>query len=188
MPTSYDFHVGLHAAFLRGMNVGGHRITNDELRSEFEALGFEQVGTFRASGNVVFEAGAQAEAQLVARIEEGLEEALGYAVPTFVREAEDVRALAGLEPFDAATIAASRGKLQVGMFATRPSAADRKAVLALASDADPLAFSPARELLWLPAGGTLESDLDFKAIEKRLGTSTWRTKGTIDQIAAKFFS
>ena len=56
-PVEWDGRrMTLHAAFLRGMNVGGQRITNAELRDEFEALGFESVTTFRASGNVIFEA------------------------------------------------------------------------------------------------------------------------------------
>lgn len=46
----------MFAAFLRGMNVGGHRLTNAELRSHFDAMGFSEVATFRASGNVVFAA------------------------------------------------------------------------------------------------------------------------------------
>ena len=41
-----------YVAFLRGMNLGKRRIKNEELRREFEALGFEDVATFRASGNV----------------------------------------------------------------------------------------------------------------------------------------
>ena len=90
----------LHAAFLRGMNVGGHRITNAELRDEFEALGFESVTTFRASGNVIFEASGQSEGELIAEIESGLEESLGYAVPTFVRDEDELRAIADFDPFD----------------------------------------------------------------------------------------
>ena len=43
-----------YVAFLRGMNLGNRRIKNHELRAEFERLGFEEVATFRASGNVVF--------------------------------------------------------------------------------------------------------------------------------------
>jgi uncharacterized protein (DUF1697 family) len=41
-----------YVAFLRGINLGGRRIANDELRSHFEALGCEDVATFRASGNL----------------------------------------------------------------------------------------------------------------------------------------
>ena len=44
-----------YVAFLRGMNLGRRRITNDALRAEFEALGFGGVATFLASGNVIFE-------------------------------------------------------------------------------------------------------------------------------------
>lgn len=65
-------------AFLRGMNLGKRRIKNDELRAEFEALGFEDVATFRASGNVIFGAPKQSEGALTKTIEAGLGDALGY--------------------------------------------------------------------------------------------------------------
>ena len=45
-----------YAAFLRGINVVGSRISNKELAAPFEAIGFEDVATFRASGNVIFSA------------------------------------------------------------------------------------------------------------------------------------
>ena len=47
--------------------------------------------------------------------------------------------------------------------------------------------SSGRELYWLPRGGISESDLDLKALDAALGPTTIRTKGTIDQIAAKHF-
>ena len=37
-----------YVAFLRGMNLGGRRITNDALRAQFEALDCDEVATFRA--------------------------------------------------------------------------------------------------------------------------------------------
>ena len=58
-------------------------------------------------------------------------------------------------------------------------------MLALASDEDLLAIE-GRELYWLPSGGLLESDLDLKAIESRVGADTRRTMGTVEQIAAKY--
>jgi len=42
-------------AFLRAINVGGRTVKMDYLRSLFEDLGFADVETFIASGNVVFE-------------------------------------------------------------------------------------------------------------------------------------
>src|SRR4051794_184860 len=83
-----------YVAFLRGMNLGGRRIKNEELRAEFEALGFEEVATFRASGNVIFAASKESESRLRERIEAGLGEALGYAVPVFLRSCAEVAAIA----------------------------------------------------------------------------------------------
>jgi uncharacterized protein (DUF1697 family) len=173
-----------YVAFLRGMNLGKRRIKNEELRAEFEALGFGDVATFRASGNVIFGGERQGEAALTKTIEHGLGEALGYEVSVFLRSCAEVAAIAAQEPFDAKAVAASKGKLQVTMLAKRPTAAAGKKVLALATDEDSLAIA-ARELFWLPSGGTLESELDHKSIEKALGKGTQRTMGTIEQIAAK---
>ena len=101
------------AAFLRGMNLGNRRITNAELRAQFERLGFASVATFQAAGNVVFEAGEASEGELIATIERGLEEGLGYAVPTLLRSEDELRAIAAAEPFPAGEVSASKGKLQV---------------------------------------------------------------------------
>ena len=60
-------------------------------------------------------------------------------------------------------------------------------MLALATDDDLLAFGAA-ELFWLPSGGTLETGLDLKAIDGRLGLATMRTKGTIDLLHARFMA
>ena len=176
-----------YVAFLRGMNLGGRRIKNDELRARFEEMGFAEVATFRASGNVIFgvEKGED-EAALAERIEAGLSEALGYEVPAFLRSAAEVGEIRMHVPFDPGLVEASAGKLQVSMLLSTPSAAAREEVLALASAEDRLAIR-GRELYWLPSGGMLDSPLDLRAIDAILGLSTRRTKGTIDQIAVKHF-
>lgn len=176
-----------YAAFLRGINVGGHRVKGPKLCAVFEELGCREVSTFRASGNVVFDADREREPKLAARIENGLQEALGYESLTFLRAAKEVRAIAEASPFEPAVLDQSKGKLQVSMLSATPAAKARKAVLALATDQDRLAFGD-RELFWLPAGGTQETDLDFGAIVEALGASTMRTKGTVEQIAAKHFN
>lgn len=174
-----------YVAFLRGMNLGKRRIKNEELRAHFEAMGFEEVTTFRASGNVIFSAPKrEAEAKLAARVEAELDKRLGYDVPVFLRSAKEIGAVAAQEPFPVAKVKKSKGKLQVSLLQKKPSAAAKKKVLVLAGDEDLLAISE-RELYWLPSGGLLESDLDLKAIEKLLGADTRRTMGTIEQIAAK---
>jgi uncharacterized protein (DUF1697 family) len=179
--------MGQYVAFLRGMNLGGRRIKNTELREEFEALGFADVACFRASGNVVFAAKGGSETKLSGQIESGLGEALGYEVPVFLRSAAELSALAAHEPFDAAAVEASKGKLQVALLPRKPTANARKVALAEATDEDRLVLE-GRELYWLPSGGISESDLDLKAIEAAVGPWTMRTMGTIEQIVAKYFA
>jgi len=175
-----------YVVFLRGMNLGGRRITNDELRSHFEALGCGEVATFRASGNVIFANDGEAPAKLTLRLESGLAEALGYEVPVFLRSAKELLTIASREPFEAKHVDASKGKLQIALLTKKPSAVAAKKALALSSDADRLSIKGS-ELYWLPDGGLSESELDLKALATMLGPTTIRTKGTIDQIAAKHF-
>ena len=177
-----------YAAFLRGINLGKvRRISNADLKRHFEGMGLEEVGTFRASGNVIFTAGRESEAKLKSRVEKALKEALGYDVTVFLRDETELRAIAQLQPFPPATVARSKGKLQVSMLPKKPAAKARDAVLAVATEDDPLAFGE-RELYWLPSGGQMESELDLNAIEKLVGPTTRRTMGTIEQIAAKHFA
>jgi uncharacterized protein (DUF1697 family) len=180
----YSPAVADHAAFLRGINLGrAHRVGSAELRTCFEELGLGNVATFRTSGNVVFDAGREPVKKLSARIEEGLEGALGYPVAVFLRTASELHAIAAHEPFASDS---PGGKLQVAMLSEKPAVSARKRVLALSSDDDRLAFGE-RELYWLPRGGTQESALDLKAIGDLLGVLTMRTKNTVEQMTAKYF-
>jgi uncharacterized protein (DUF1697 family) len=175
--------VSRHVAFLRGINLGkSRRVKNEQLRVAFEQLGLDSVATFRASGNVIFEA---AEARdLAARVEAGLAEELGFEVTVFLRSARQVAAIAAHQPFGAERVGAAKGRLQVALLPSGPSPAVRKKALALALDGDPLAIRGS-ELYWLPSAGTLDSDLDLKALEALVGPWSMRTMGTIEQIAAK---
>jgi uncharacterized protein (DUF1697 family) len=167
------------------MNLGKRRIKNPELKAEFDQLGFTEVATFRASGNVIFGVERkQSEAALTKKIEAGLADGLGYAVPVFLRSAAEVEAIAAREPFEPRLVAASKGKLQVLLLPGKPAAKARRAVLDLATDEDLLAIE-GRQLYWLPGGGTIDSDLDLRAIDSALGKGTMRTMGTVEQIAAK---
>jgi len=169
------------------MNLGNRRLTNEELRGHFEAIGLADVASFRASGNVVFSASRQRSARgLEQLIAAELEKLLGYPVQTFVRTAEELCEIAATEPFDEASRSRLKGKAQVMLLAARPGAAARRKALALAGDQDELVFGP-RELHWLPAGGLSESKLDMRALEQTLGPVTVRTHGTIEQIAARWF-
>lgn len=179
--------MGDYAAFLRGMNLGGRRITNKDLSAAVSELGFDRVETFRASGNVIFAADGGTEAAVAERLEEGLSGSLGYEVPVFLRGAGEVRAIAAFEPFPAAEITAAKGKLQVALLRKRPGASGRREALDHSTDEDRLAVE-GRELYWLPNGGISDSDLDLDALAAALGPMTVRTMGTVEQVAAKYFA
>ena len=169
-----------YAAFLRGINVGGTRISKDDLCAPFTALGFEDVTTFRASGNVIFEAPREPATKLAKKIEKALADDLGFTkATTFVRSAAEMRALAKDDPFPREP----DQKLHVIFCLKKPPAK----VLELATPSDQLKIGK-KELYWAPEGRMLDSDLDLKAVEEVIGANTMRTKGTIDEIAARWFA
>jgi len=79
----------------RSVTAGGR------LRRTLRATGFTDVGTFIASGNVVFGSTATAGPALEAKIEAALKKAFGFDVPTFVRPLAAVSEAAARRPFPA---------------------------------------------------------------------------------------
>ncbi|HEX5688887.1 MAG TPA: DUF1697 domain-containing protein, partial [Roseiflexaceae bacterium] len=83
-----------YIAFLRAINVGGHVVKMDRLRALFVELGFADVATFIASGNVIFETPEANVLALEAQIERHLHQALGYEVATFIRTPAELATIA----------------------------------------------------------------------------------------------
>ena len=177
-----------YAAFLRGVNLASRRrVSNAQLVSIVEDLGFDEVAAFRTSGNVIFDAPRSAETKLIATLEQGLKKGTGMDVSVFLRTAAQVRAIAKQKPFAAKQLQASKRKMQVLLLAKKPSADKRKSTLAEQTEEDRLAFGE-RELYWLPRAGTQESTLNRKRVEELIGPTTGRTKSMLEEIEAKFFS
>jgi uncharacterized protein (DUF1697 family) len=170
--------VARYAAFLRAINVGGRRITGPELCKPFVEMGFSAPQSFRASGNVVFDAGRKPSE---GRIEQQLGKALGYEVEVFLRGAAEMLELAAVEPFEAGA------KFHVWFLKTLPSPANQREILAHGTEDDRLDFGKS-ELFWRPRGRMTDSELDLKAIGKLVGLNTMRTNGTVAQMAAKWFA
>lgn len=170
-----------HVAFLRAINTGGRRITNVDLAAAVESLGYPEVAVYQASGNVLL--GGQLvdqTAEIATRLAAGLSAALGYDVPTIVRSAAEVHAIASAAPFgDLEAPVASTP--QVILMADAP---DADLVGALSTNADRLAVVTS-EIHWWPTAGISTSDLDVRGLEARFGTMTVRTLGTIKRISAR---
>ncbi len=90
----------MYVAFLRGINVGGHKLVSmKRLSQAFESLGFQNVRTLLASGNVLFDAPPQNRARLVSKIEARLEKTFGHEISVILRTRDDLQVLADLNPF-----------------------------------------------------------------------------------------
>src|SRR6266852_6181845 len=92
-------YVQKYFVFLRDINCGGHTVKMDHLRSLFEAMGFSNVETFIASGNVIFDSKSKSTKALESKIERALEDNLGYEVTTFIRSIAELAAVARYKPF-----------------------------------------------------------------------------------------
>src|SRR5690349_5913404 len=84
-------------ALLRGINLGSkRRIAMGDLRALFAELGYEDVRTVLASGNVVF-TGAKAKARET--LERGIAERFEMQVDVVVRTMAELQAVVDADPF-----------------------------------------------------------------------------------------
>lgn len=83
---------------LRGVNVGGVTVEMAELRRLAEGLGWRDVQSYIASGNLVFRAPGPAEG-LRAALEAALAARFGRKVPVLVLSGDDFRAVLAAHPF-----------------------------------------------------------------------------------------
>ena len=171
-------------AFLRAINVGGHTVTIAKLQGIFEDLGFDDVETFIASGNVIFTSPSKTLPALERKIETGLQKSLGYEVKTFIRTAPELVAVAGYKAFPESRIRAS-GAFCVGFLAQPLDAAAKKSFLALKSAIDDFSVH-GREVYWLCEKRQHESKFSNVRFEKATGAKvTFRNATTVAKLAAK---
>jgi uncharacterized protein (DUF1697 family) len=78
------------AAMLRGINLGKRQLKSAELKAVVEGMGFTEVKTILASGNVVFEAGDAKPETLERDLHAALEKATGLKSEVFVRNRADL--------------------------------------------------------------------------------------------------
>ena len=173
-----------YVAFLRAINVGGRVVRMDTLRREFAALGFSEVETFIASGNVLFSSRAKDVGGLERKIQSRLEAALGFDVETFVRTCEEVGAVASHTPF---TPEQSRGAvgLYVGFLASRPPASACRQLTTIETPNHSFHVN-GREVYWLCRERLSESKMSYAVIERALkARATFRGMNTIVRLTSR---
>jgi len=176
-----------YLAFLRGMNVGGHRVSMDDLRRQFDAMGFTQVETFIASGNVIFDAdGRTAPASLERTIEARLQEALGYPVATFLRTPAELTDIVDRVPFHASELAVPGHTVHVGFLRASPGDALISRLAESATRMDAFGTGT-REMYWLCRGKTTESLVKWPIIEKAMALEiTMRNLTTVRKLVTRY--
>jgi len=176
-----------YIAFLRGINLGKRRPEMAELRRLFGQLKFADVGTFIASGNVIFSAKSADGRKLEAQIETHLGKSLGYAVDTFVRTRAEVAAVAAHRPFAQADFEHPGHTIHAG-FLKEPLATDQARKLLACRTAVDEFHVHGREYYWLCRIKSHESKAwaspEMKAV--KLPTSSMRNLTTVRKLAALY--
>jgi uncharacterized protein (DUF1697 family) len=172
-----------YIAFLRAINVGGHVVKMDVLRGLFESLGFSNVETFIASGNVLFE--TNLNSNLEKKIESKLRAALGYDVATFIRTDPELKAVANYKAFAQSQLEAATA-FNVAFLKESLDDNSTQKVMSLRADIDDFHVH-GRELYWLCQKKQSDSSFSNAVLEKTLGKlSTLRGMETVKKIAAKY--
>jgi uncharacterized protein (DUF1697 family) len=165
-------------ALLRGINLGSkRRIAMGELRELFAELGYEDVRTVLASGNVVF-TGAKAKAR--EKLESAIEERFGMRVDVVVRTMAELHAVVEADPFGKRVDNPTR--YFVAFLDAKP-AAKRLAELADEDFAPDEFAAGAREVYaWCPEG--MQNSKLMKALGKPglAGTATVRNWATVSKL------
>jgi uncharacterized protein (DUF1697 family) len=175
-----------YVAFLRAINVGGHTVKMDHLRELFASLGFSNVETFIASGNVIFDSAARNTAALEKKIEAFLLKMLGYEVATFIRTPGELAAVAQYKPFTDSELNAEGNTLYIGFLPRSPTDSAVEKLLASKTDGDDFHLQ-GREVYWLIRTSFSESKFSGARLEKTLGMAgTLRNSTTVRKLAAKY--
>lgn len=95
---SYSNPMPIYVALLRGIMPMNPNMKGERLRKVFESLGFENVATVIASGNVIFSARSQNAAALEAKIEKALPKQLGFKSTTMLRSRHELERLVKKNP------------------------------------------------------------------------------------------
>ena len=100
MPRTTQSPLIPYVGFLRGINVGGHKIIKmDTLKRAFERAGMKKVKTILASGNVLFESAEPDADALRGALEASLEKSLGHPVGVVLRTMAQIERLERSGPF-----------------------------------------------------------------------------------------
>ena len=92
----------VYIAFLRGVNVGGHKkVPMAKLREILKEAGLHEVKTYIQSGNIVFKSEVNSVSELEQIIQKSIADNFGFIVPALVKLINEVESIIHDNPFTA---------------------------------------------------------------------------------------
>lgn len=174
-----------YIAFLRGINVGGNTlISMADLKRAFESLGFKNVKTILASGNVIFEAPKSDLPTLTRKIEQKLESQFASAITVMLRTGEEIQALIDLAPFKKVKVT-PQIRLQVSFLPNNFEHSLKVSQRLKGTTFDILRATPGELCSVVDIALKQDTTELMKVLEKEFGKRiTTRTWNTVERIAA----
>ena len=171
-----------YVALLYSIGLGeGRRLVMSDLRTMAEGLGFKNVRTLVATGNLILEARASKISSLEQRLEAAFEQSFGRHVDIIVRGAEDWLRLAAANPFPAES--ADAGDQVAVRVMRKPAPLDAVAALAAYAAADERVLSVGGDIWVVFSRERPSSRLLAAANHKRFGIGTSRNWNTVRRLA-----
>lgn len=107
-------------AFLLGINLGMRTVKMADLKKLMEEMGYKDVKTVLASGNVVFEAGKEKPEGIVKKLEVALAKNFGFQIGGIVRSMGEIEKMIKAKPFKSVKVT-PQTRRYVTFFASPPA-------------------------------------------------------------------
>lgn len=170
-----------YIAFLRGINVGGHRpLKMEELRELFGGLGFNNVSTHIQSGNVIFDADEEADLNFLStKIKVQIKETFGYDIPVVLRTPSDLENTLSSFPYDHR----EGWKGYISFLAHEPMGEQAAELESMSSDIEQFEIRGLELYSFVDKQTNKKPKFSNSFVEKKLGVpTTTRNLRTVDKI------
>ena len=168
-----------YVAFLRAINTGSRRIKMAGLRALYEDLGYSDVATYIATGNVIFDAPSPPP---LADLELSFAERFGFASEVYLRSGEEIRSIVDAVPWRGGDVV-----VEVSFLEREPEVAHARSLEATAVAPEKLMVA-GREVFFLRGHGrgvptTHKESTSMDLLNMKM---TRRGMATVDKICAKY--
>ncbi|MCL1587347.1 MAG: DUF1697 domain-containing protein [Actinomycetia bacterium] len=168
-----------YVAFLRAINTGNRRIKMAGLRALYGDLGYSNVATYLATGNVIFDAPSP---PLPLELEVPFAQQFGFTSEVFLRSGEEIRSILDTVPWRGDDVV-----VEVSFLEREPGVAEARSLEATAVAPEELAVS-GREVFFLRGHGrgaptTHKESTSLDLLNMKM---TRRGMATVVQVYARF--